>query len=437
DISGSATMQNNSSMNGGAVYLAGKGTLNIEGGTIKDNVVTNDGGGIYLTSGSFNMNAGKVDGNKSSGGNGAGIYIYNGTVNLTGGEVTGNIANDGKGGGFYVAGGDVTLSNGTIASNKAKLAGGGICLEGNITDTNNNETVDVNVNGCSLTGNEATDGNGGGIFLSNANMTYSGGVITFNRAIGTENGVGGGIYISSNSKLNFNNFETLGVYANTADMAADDLFANGDKTSIKVPNITEMKLQDYAGEAEEIGWYEDYFVLDPKYNTSQTARGTKGKEEETFEYRFRQAQEKGQGFMRLYDMGEDITSVTLEDKYLAFALGFLFSDLTIKVYGLKPGECCIFNVEGTAEKSIYKYQVPVYGTNNQYDIQKIKRLPIDSYTVKLIQGWPWAYNQNDITPNTISITQKNNTNGGIYEFTLTHKQTSITHDEKNVSIKLQ
>ncbi len=439
-ISGNAVMQGNISNNGGAVYLDGTGTLNITGGTIKGNSADTDGGAVYLTSGTFNMSAGKVEGNISRGGNGAGAYISNGTVTLQGGDVTGNIASEGKGGGFYVAGGAVTLSNGTIDSNKAKTAGGGICIEGN--DANN--IVSVKVEGCTLTGNEATDGNGGGIFLSNAEMTYSGGLLSLNKATGTMDinagstdltgfeadagsikGVGGGIYISTNSKLVFGNFGELGVYANTADMAADDLFANGKNTSLLLPNITKMKLQNYAGNAQGLGWYEDFFVNDSKYTTDNISKGDATKQ--SFDYRFRVAQEKGNEYMRLYDFTGD--SKELKDYYVSLALGFLFSDLTIRVEGLKPGESCIFNVKG---KGKYTYQVPVYGTSNQYDEKKITKLPIEEYTVTLMQGWPWAYEQ----PTESSITKKNSVDEGIYKFTIEHKQSSITHDEKNISIKM-
>lgn len=441
-ISGNATMQSNNATNGGAVFLDGKGgKLEIYGGTIKGNQVTDDGGAIYLNDGTFNMVAGKVESNTSKGGNGAGIYINNGTVTLKGGEVTGNNAEMGKGGGFYVGGGNVTLSNGTISSNKASKAGGGICLEGTTS------TVSMTVSGCTLTGNEATDGNGGGIFLSNAEMTYNGGLLTLNKATGTTTektgykkeatsdatvikGVGGGIYISTNSTLTFGDFSQLGVYANTADMAADDLFANGDKTSLLLPNITEMKLQNYSGNASGLGWYEDYIIGDESYANKEIPIAKGNTSLTVFEYRFRKAQELGSDKMRLYNFGEG-SSIELKNYYISLALGFLFSDLTIRVTGLKPGESCIFSVEGSPATK-YRYQVPVHGTTAQVVEQKIVKLPVQNYTVTLLQDWPWAYE----TPTPATITRKNSENEGKYEFSITHKTTPITHDEKRVSIEL-
>ena len=122
----------------------------------------------------------------------------------------------------------------------------------------------------------------------------------------------------------------------------------------------------------------------------------------------------------------------MDNYYVSLALGFLFSDLTIRIQGLKPGESCILSVQGTAEGGKYRYQVPVYGTSAQYDEQKIVKLPVDKYTVSIMQGWQWAYKQ----PEKTSINKMNNVDGGVYLFNVEHKETSITLDEKNVSIKM-
>ena len=438
-ISGGTISNCTGAQNGGAVYLAGTGTLNINGGTIKDNSATSDGGAIYLTDGTFNMNAGKVEANTSQEGNGAGIYIKNGTVSLTGGEVTGNTAIEGKGGGFYVAGGNVTLSNGTISSNKAKAAGGGICLEGT-----SSTIVSMNVNGCELIENEATEGNGGGIFLSNADMTYNGGLLSLNKASGTTakktgynvdakdiKGVGGGIYISSNSKLAFGNFSSLGVYANTADISADDLFANGANTSLRLPNIANMSLQNYAGNAQGLGWYEDYFTNDEKYNITNIAKGNT--QLTSFDNRFRVAQGLDGTFMRLYELRKDEDYRDLNNCYVSLALGFLFSDLTIRVKGLVPGESCVFSVTG--QQTNRSYLIPVYGTQNSSDEQKIVKLPIDTYTVTLMDSWNWAYEP--LSDDKKIITKLNSQDEGVYLFEVEHKTSSITHDEDKISIKLE
>lgn len=427
-ISGSAEVHNNIASNGGAVYLDGTGNIQVSGGTIHNNTVTQNGGAIYLNKGTFTMNEGEVKTNSSTAGNGAGIYIANGTVTVSGGEVSWNNAEAGKGGGFYVGGGNVKLSNGLIASNKAKLAGGGICLE----------NANVEVNGCTLTENEATAGNGGGLFLyNNASMTYNGGILTFNKATGITShktaygnnggdiqGVGGGIYISDNSTLTFGDFSKLGIYANTADMAADDILVNGNNTTLVLPNVSKMSLDSYAGNAEGLGWYEDYFEGDEKYIENNVAKGSY----DSFEYRFRTAQEIGREFMREYEYGSTDETKTFTGTYVAFALGFLFSDLIIEVEGLKPGESCIFNVQGTADGGKYQYQVPMHGSNATSVQQRITKLPVDLYTVTLLKNWSWAYG--DVSP-------IKKVNSSIYKFTLQHTPTPVSHDEEHVKVKLK
>jgi hypothetical protein len=427
-ISGTANMRENSAENGGAVYLAGTGYFQVNGGSIQNNQVTNNGGAIYLNNGAFTMEGGKITGNRSTNGDGAGIYISNGNVSVSGGEVCENIAESSKGGGFYVSGGTVNLTNGRIAANKAAKAGGGIYCRGN----------EIIVSGSTVTENEATAGNGGGIFLADgACMEYNGGILTYNKAIGTGSfntaynnvgdnirGVGGGIYISTNSSLTFGDFENLGVYANTADMAADDVFANGDRTTLVLPNISNMSLDSYAGNAKGLGWYEDYFKSDVKYNEGNVAKGAYS----SFDNRFREAQKLGKEYLREFRYGVD-ESKTFSDTYVAFALGFLFSDLIIEVEGLHPGESCIFSVQGTAEGGIYKYQVPIHGSSATSVKQRITKLPVDVYTVTLMKEWPWAYQ--DVDP-----IERLNTD--IYKFTLQHKSTPpITHDEEFVKVKLE
>jgi hypothetical protein len=206
-------------------------------------------------------------------------------------------------------------------------------------------------------------------------------------------------------------------------MAADDVFANGDGTNLVLPNISHMSLASYAGNAKGLGWYEDYFVADEKYSQTNVARG----EYDTFEKRFREAQKTGQS-LREFNY-EDEQTKTFENTYVAFALGFLFSDLIIEVEGLHPGESCIFSVQGTAEGGIYQYQVPIHGSSATSVKQRITKLPVDVYTVTLMKEWPWAYQ--DVDP-----IERLNTD--IYKFTLQHKSTPpITHDEEFVKVKLE
>lgn len=108
-----SVIQNNYNMNSGTtgVYAAGGiycgGTLNINGGTIRNckttgevgsNAYAHAGGGIYLK-GTCNMTSGSITGNYAS--NGGGIYLASGaSLSLTGGKISSNSVN-GKGNGIY------------------------------------------------------------------------------------------------------------------------------------------------------------------------------------------------------------------------------------------------------------------------------------------------------------------------------------------------
>ena len=108
-----AVIQNNYNMNSATtgVYAAGGiycgGTLNINGGTIRNckttgevgsNAYAHAGGGIYLK-GTCNMTSGSITGNYAS--NGGGIYLASGaSLSLTGGKISSNSVN-GKGNGIY------------------------------------------------------------------------------------------------------------------------------------------------------------------------------------------------------------------------------------------------------------------------------------------------------------------------------------------------
>ena len=87
---------------------------------------TSRGGTIYLqdSTATFNMYGGKLTGNKAVkngtyGGNGAAVFSRDrGTVNILGGEITNNIA-AAAGGAIYASGGTVTVKNAKITGNEA------------------------------------------------------------------------------------------------------------------------------------------------------------------------------------------------------------------------------------------------------------------------------------------------------------------------------
>ena len=119
------TLTGGSASTGGAIVVDEKGVLNIYGGKISGNHVTNGkGGAIYIKSGGVvNMYGGTIQDNRVYSGDGGAIYVEaGGTLNLYGGTITGNTAS-GKGGGIYVeAGGKVTIQGNPVVT--GNTAGG-------------------------------------------------------------------------------------------------------------------------------------------------------------------------------------------------------------------------------------------------------------------------------------------------------------------------
>ena len=72
---------------GGAILVQSGATLEMKGGTLKNNETTGlDGGAVYISTNSFvKMSGGEISGNIAKG-DGGGIYLYKGTLTLTGGN---------------------------------------------------------------------------------------------------------------------------------------------------------------------------------------------------------------------------------------------------------------------------------------------------------------------------------------------------------------
>ncbi|MCL1885919.1 MAG: InlB B-repeat-containing protein, partial [Dehalococcoidia bacterium] len=157
-------------------------------------------------------------------GNSRGITIGNGgALRLTSGSISGNAASDG--GGVFNDGGTFTMSGGSISGNAANR-GGGIFNDGTFTLTGGT------IGGSPVTKNSARS-DGGGIYNAGsfAQMTMSGGTISYNSATGGGGVCNSGIYemtagtISGNyasgggGVLNYNSFSMSGTAAITDNFA--------------------------------------------------------------------------------------------------------------------------------------------------------------------------------------------------------------------------
>lgn len=170
---------------GSGVYTAG-GSLSVTGGTISGNDTTGNGGGIYVgSSASFSMTGGTISGNTATG-NGGGLYLaVAATLGAASGgaviSITGNSAQNG--GGVYGTS-PLTLQGSatTITSNQAAVNGGGVYSAQLVTLAN------ATIGGTGL-GNSAAAG--GGIYAAASGLTFYSGSIIDNEATTTN---GGGVY---------------------------------------------------------------------------------------------------------------------------------------------------------------------------------------------------------------------------------------------------
>jgi uncharacterized repeat protein (TIGR02543 family) len=189
------TLQNGGTLKGkdantDALITVSGGTLNIKtGGRITENSRTgNTGSGVYMANGAINISGGSIDHNILSNSGviyGGGLCVDAGDLTMTGGAISYNSAvGDAYGGGASLRNSaKMTMSGGIISYNTAGHSAGGLHLKSN---------AQITMSGGEISNNTATIGGGGGLRLrENAQMTMSGGEISNNNA---GNG-GGGVHL--------------------------------------------------------------------------------------------------------------------------------------------------------------------------------------------------------------------------------------------------
>jgi len=234
---GSIRDNRNAARGGGAVVVEG-GSFTMNGGEICGN--EGKDGGVVVANGRFTMNGGSIHGNNGTS-NAGGVYMTNNATNvftMNGGYIRDNTCRD-RGAGVYVQDGKFTLNGGQIRGNRinsitssAMGCGGGVYVEyGSFTMT-----------GGSITGNSAYPGsasargeNGGGVYLSSnsSGATISGGRITGNTTgVGNgssmQSGSGAGIYVGS--RLTVSGAPVIA--GNTQDGRPNDLYLKSGKLTI-------------------------------------------------------------------------------------------------------------------------------------------------------------------------------------------------------------
>ena len=160
---------NNNAVNGGGVYSQNS---SLNGNTIINNNAAGKGGGIYLFGGSATSNI--VDQNMAPAGGGIYSTFLSPMTSVTNNTITRNNANNG--GGIYAS--KSSLTGNTVLTNTAQIDGGGLYIEGGISESN---WVAYN--------SVPSFGHGSGVYLlGDVEFTYNN-VITNTASSGTAGGI--------------------------------------------------------------------------------------------------------------------------------------------------------------------------------------------------------------------------------------------------------
>lgn len=120
-------IRNGSAENGGAIYIAGGGSMLMSGGKIENCTANSNGGAVYISGGDFTMTGGTIE--DCTADNGGALYVYGGNINMTAGLIDNNEAIS-NGGGIYVESESidviVAIDGGVISNNYAGNNGGAV-----------------------------------------------------------------------------------------------------------------------------------------------------------------------------------------------------------------------------------------------------------------------------------------------------------------------
>lgn len=253
---------------GGGIY-ADHATVNMSGGTIRNQVATH-GGGIYATYSTVNMSGGMICGNNAIYGGGIDVD-YGSNVTLTGGSISNNIS--GQGAGVYLTrASNISMKEGRngqrcrIINNKAETdysqnkygEGGGIYIA-------NSGNLGVVIESGTISGNSAIKGNdnngsfqgeeGGGIYAWNSTVAIKEGSELRNNNAGYR---GGAICIRG-GKSNPSSLSVEGgdISDNTAKEGGSGIFACNDITV----NVSGGKIIGNTGENNADNMKESVIML--------------------------------------------------------------------------------------------------------------------------------------------------------------------------------
>ena len=191
-LNGGMIAYNNASVKAGGIEIEIRNVtedihVSFNGTSFDKNTAKGDGGAAYIHANSgqiyVDLKAGSLSENSAD--NGGGLYVIPGTnakafITVSGEtKISDNKAKT-SGGGIYVSNGNVTLSGGSLKGNSA-TNGGGVYVNGG----------DVTVTGGNIEYNEAQ--NGGGVYLTGGAFTLNGDSTSINNNNATN---GGGVYLT-------------------------------------------------------------------------------------------------------------------------------------------------------------------------------------------------------------------------------------------------
>ena len=449
-ITNAEFISNEASKRAGCVYVSGKLTVNGKI-VIKENIAGSEAGAVLVDGGDLSFADCEISGNMAgydrsgnvvnTSASGGALSISGGSVDIKKGDIIGNRSTL-YGGGLYVfnnTGTDKTvnlLGNGTFENNSA-VAGGGLYIAGNII-MNMHGNVNGNIasalgGGIYLdyvtkmvfSGNIAYNKakNGGGLFLNNSAMEITGGIIRNNQAVADPLnpsaqidhstkpvsgyyadaiampnlvGLGGGIFLNTGAHLVFNIQNDLGVYENDATWGADDIFANGNNTSVKLPDVEDMNLTGYRVPTTKLYWAEDYIENDTQYQLGTALKPNYS--EDMTNSRYDDAILDAQT-VYILDF-EDGESYKVVDKYLSLEVGYELIIVDLVKDGLKKGEGAVFLITPAKEEDGSGYKVAageqayltvmLVGVEDGQSVTRRVALPSGWWEFKETD-WTWAY----------------------------------------------
>ena len=463
DISG-----NTAHVSGGGIYVA-KGDVTIANATIgkigaANTAQTGSGGAMYVASGNLDITNAQINNNAAMVQDGGAFYVGNGTVTLNGEIGFSSNSAGGNGGAMCLSGGSLTLSaNSSFIGNSAKngagvyVGGGNLTMLGgtmeNNTATGNGGGAYVSVGTVTFNSNlkNNTAANGGGLYLaSGATMTYTGGIVTGNKAEASESatattayhggngieGCGGGIYLQSSSSskkttlcfdFSGSSDKKFGLFGNTADKAGAEIVSEGGNTQVQLPAISEMQLVGFEGQDASPYWYQDYFTGDTGYDKTG---GHAVAGNVTTVDRFKNIM-KLVGTQYLEHRIPETRLPQIVSNYLCVTMSFSMLNITLKATGLLGHETALFKLirHGTDKNTVYDVLLRA----DKGASETLRNMPWGTYSVIPNNEWHREYDPVEPREN-VRIGESDNY---VFEYKMHHKNAAAMpqHDERQIQGK--